>query len=220
MATYLIRLPKLSLSLVSEFLSANFGIDVSHFNPEVLIVNNFDNIKDIITLSDVKDVTSFAVTRPIRQSKKYIIFIGFEGATIEVQNKFLKLFEDSPVYLDILLFVADTSAVLDTVKSRCNIIYASGDIHFKQGEDIGKIKELLEGFSLGFLETMPQDMSTFLFHFRQVIQDRFKHGSIHAAQYNSLNKVLVKVQRYLKLNLNQRDIWRWFVLKVNSIVSS
>ena len=61
------------------------------------------------------------IVKPHNQYKIYIINQA-ESMTIEAQNALLKTLEEPPEYAIIILITSNKEALLDTIKSRCEII--------------------------------------------------------------------------------------------------
>ncbi len=72
-----------------------------------------------ILVEDVKDFIDNANLMPIESDKKVFIFNNFSTASIQVQNKLLKILEEPPKNTYIILNVNNINKVLPTILSRC-----------------------------------------------------------------------------------------------------
>ncbi len=75
-----------------------------------------------IKVDAIKDLVNSVIIRPLGERKLYFVERA-DLMTAEAQNKLLKTLEEPPKDVSIFLGVANESAMLDTVKSRCRVIY-------------------------------------------------------------------------------------------------
>lgn len=74
-----------------------------------------------IKISQIRKLQMDIVIKPHRQYKIYTINYA-DSMTIEAQNALLKTLEEPPKYAIIILITSNKEALLDTIKSRCEII--------------------------------------------------------------------------------------------------
>lgn len=74
-----------------------------------------------IKISQIRKLQTDIIVRPHKDYKIYIINYA-EKMTIEAQNALLKTLEDPPEYAIIILITNNKESLLDTIKSRCEII--------------------------------------------------------------------------------------------------
>lgn len=74
-----------------------------------------DDLKNL-SVTETKSLRQFAVRTPVG-TKKLAILRGADGWTPQVANSLLKLLEEPPTYLEIIIF-SQTSRLLPTVRSR------------------------------------------------------------------------------------------------------
>ena len=79
------------------------------------------NNKNIV-VEDVKDLIEDVILTPVEGSVKVYIFNNFSSATIQAQNKLLKILEEPPINTYIILNVCNINKVLPTILSRCKKI--------------------------------------------------------------------------------------------------
>lgn len=72
-----------------------------------------------ILVEDIKDLTSNIYLAPLEGDKKVFILNNFSSATVQAQNKLLKILEEPPANSFIILNVTNENKVLSTIKSRC-----------------------------------------------------------------------------------------------------
>lgn len=74
-----------------------------------------------IKISQIRKLQTDIIVRPHKDYKIYIINYA-EKMTIEAQNALLKTLEEPPEYAIIILITNNKESLLDTIKSRCEII--------------------------------------------------------------------------------------------------
>ena len=74
-----------------------------------------------IKIAQIRNLQSDIVTRPHKDYKIYIIN-NAEKMTVEAQNALLKTLEEPPNYAIIILVTNNKESLLETIKSRCDII--------------------------------------------------------------------------------------------------
>ena len=72
-----------------------------------------------ILVEDIKDLIDNVYLAPLEGDNKVFILNNFSSATIQAQNKLLKILEEPPKNTFIVLNVTNESKVLSTIKSRC-----------------------------------------------------------------------------------------------------
>lgn len=75
-----------------------------------------------IGIDHIKQAIIYATKQPLKHHRKSIIIHQAHTLTVEAQNALLKLLEEPPSYLDILLIAVSKHTLADTVLSRCHII--------------------------------------------------------------------------------------------------
>lgn len=76
------------------------------------------NSKSIL-VDDIRDLIENIYLSPVESDKKIFVLKNFSNATIQAQNKLLKILEEPPKNAYIILGVSNASKVLPTVLSRC-----------------------------------------------------------------------------------------------------
>ena len=73
-----------------------------------------------IKIEQIRSIKSKIYEKPIVSDKKVYIINDSQKMTIESQNSLLKILEEPPEYIVIILIVSNQNLILDTIKSRCN----------------------------------------------------------------------------------------------------
>ncbi|OPL07482.1 MAG: hypothetical protein AVO33_05000 [delta proteobacterium ML8_F1] len=88
-------------------------------HPDYLEVIDEKSVK----VKDILEVSEFLRTKPILSRYKVVLIRDAHKMTTGAQNKLLKIFENPPAYVVIILVVDNMDLVLDTVQSRGYRIY-------------------------------------------------------------------------------------------------
>jgi len=110
------------------------GIGKRKFSQELskilLDIENIENSPDYINIypdgnsikiAQIRKLQTDIIVKPHKKYKIYIINQA-ESMTIEAQNALLKTLEEPPEYAIIILITSNKEALLDTIKSRCELI--------------------------------------------------------------------------------------------------
>ncbi|MEG0370921.1 MAG: DNA polymerase III subunit delta' C-terminal domain-containing protein [Clostridium sp.] len=108
--------------------------------------NNHPDIRVIdektVKIDNIRKAIEEVHKRPYEANHKVIIIKGFHTTTIEGQNAILKTLEEPPDTATIILLANDTLSILDTIKSRCQILKL-----FRVDTNIIKNKLIHDGYS-------------------------------------------------------------------------
>ena len=88
-------------------------------HPDIKI---YPESRNNILVEDVKDLITSSILKPVEGDKKIFIFKNFSSANVQSQNKLLKILEEPPKNVYILLCVSNISKILRTILSRCQKI--------------------------------------------------------------------------------------------------
>lgn len=83
-----------------------------------LIIYPKNNKKNIL-VEDIKDLIDKVYLAPLESDKKVFVLNNFSSATIQAQNKLLKILEEPPKNVYIIIGATNMGKVLPTIVSRC-----------------------------------------------------------------------------------------------------
>ena len=121
-----------------------------------------------ISIEKIRDLKNEAKYTPYEGQKKVYIITESEKMTRESANSFLKLLEEPPDNLIIILINKSLSTMLDTIKSRCQIVYFP-PLSFEEAisvvsqyrelsEDDQKLVRISQGNLKNIFEVLDQDV--------------------------------------------------------------
>lgn len=83
-------------------------------------VELFGKEKNIL-VEDSQKIVEDSFVLPLEFKSKYFVLNNFENATVQAQNKLLKIIEEPREFDKFILLVSNLNQVLPTIKSRCEI---------------------------------------------------------------------------------------------------
>ena len=97
------------------------------FNKDILNYEDYKEIgplegKKIISVDQIREIIKEANELPTESEKRVFVIFEADKMNTEAQNSILKTLEEPPEYVVIILIVTNESKMLETIKSRCNII--------------------------------------------------------------------------------------------------
>lgn len=89
-------------------------------HPDIYIIDGKN--KKTIGVETIKDMQKQAIIKPNENMSKVFIINDAHTLTPQAQNAMLKLIEEPPSYLSVILICQNTVPILDTILSRCTTI--------------------------------------------------------------------------------------------------
>lgn len=180
-------------------LNQYLNIDVTNTNLDTLLLQS----EKSIGIDDVKNAKRFAATPPIMSPQKYILIPDASRLTTEAQNALLKLLEEPPPYLNIVLAITNLHQLLETITSRCQIVTDTQVKSVVQAPDV--LTPLLTQSPKARLDSLPPTPSkeTAIDFCRQLIQsaDRLVRQNPSSSFSKNL-EILLDCQTQLTQNTN------------------
>lgn len=183
--------------------------------------------KTSLGIEEIREIEHQIGLKPYSYPLKIILIENADLLTIQAQNAFLKTLEEPPSYCLIILSVGKKSSLLETVRSRCQIItlpaksdvdlnheeeenlvealdsVLNGDVGYKfQWAEIwGKDKEVAEE-SLAKLSLVGQNLLVSS-HLEEKVQSQTLKAISKVKLIKFLHQVIV-FRKYLEANINPR----------------
>lgn len=100
---------------------------LGNFEKDILNYEDYNEIgpvdgKKIISVDQIRDLIKKANELPTESQRRVFVVDEADKMNIEAQNSILKTLEEPPEYVVIILIVTNENKMLETIKSRCNIL--------------------------------------------------------------------------------------------------
>ena len=155
-----------------------------------------------ISIEKIRDLKNEAKYTPYEGQKKVFIITEIEKMTREGANSFLKLLEEPPENLLLILINNSLSNILDTIKSRCHIVYFP-PLSFKEAssvvkkyQEISDNEEKIIRISQGNLKNIFDLLNQDLDDKRKIVYDFLKASASGSA---------LKIQEVVDVIAQKRD---------------
>lgn len=155
-----------------------------------------------ISIEKIRDLKNEAKYTPYEGQKKVFILTEAEKITREGANSFLKLLEEPPENLIIILINSSLSTILDTIKSRCQIVYFPS-LSFEKAlsvvnkyRDISDDERKLVRISQGNLKNIFEILDQEIDDKRRIVYDFLKASASGSA---------IKIQEVVDVIAQRRD---------------
>ena len=179
-------------------------------------------------VQDIRNAFSSVYEKPLIIEKRIYIISNFEYLNNSSQNALLKILEEPPFYVTIVLTSKTLNGILDTIKSRCQKIYLAEKI---SEIDTESIKITVEGITkkeeqdiLNILEnTKLMKKSQFYATYSETITKENIEEILNILEnliyensmiYNRLYKNIIETRRRLRINCNFEMIKDYLILSI------
>lgn len=172
-------------------------------------INIYPEDKNSIKISQIRELISDIIIKPHSNKKVYIIH-NSETMTLQSQNALLKTLEEPPSYAIIILITTNKESIIDTIKSRCDIIKFVPISTFnieKYLDSLGiKNSSIIANFSRDSIGKALELSSS----------DKFRN--IREDVCNYIENILKKDLLYSMDNINSIDIYKNDIITVMDIL--
>ena len=100
-------------------------------HPDIITVERLTDekgkLKREIVVDQIRGIVKDAVVMPNEADRKVYIIRDADTMNANAQNALLKVLEEPPRFVSILLVAASAASLLETVRSRCVVIHVAGD---------------------------------------------------------------------------------------------
>lgn len=176
------------------------------------IINDFKILNGLeMKVDDVRKAFENIYEKPFLLDKKIYFIENFEYLNINSQNAMLKILEEPPYFIVIVLLSKNTNNILDTIKSRCLKIYLN------EKEKIEDDNSLL---------IMNEDIEENKFNiYRDIFKDvKRMPKSIYYSKYNKIinkddiKELIVYLEKLIAYNIEEYYIYTNVIKKVKQKV--
>lgn len=209
MENKILHLSTLLLEISQSSTDVSNFIDLPLNHPDVIQINPE---REPVGIDAVRQMQRLAVEKPYQSDKKYLIVYDIDHSTVEAQNALLKLTEEPPAHVQIILTCQYVHAVLPTIISRAEVIYADEKVE----KPTNSLTELIKS---SLSERMNRAGEWSSGSAITVVLDLIESGHRELETEPSLallNAVKVCQQAYqaLRVNTNSRLTLEWLVMQI------
>ena len=180
-------------------------------------------------VQDIRESFSTVYEKPLIIPKRIYVIHNFEYLNNNSQNALLKILEEPPKYVTIVLTAKTLNNILDTIKSRCQKIYLAEkldkkQIHDNQEEKVKEYSEKVKNDILNILENTKilkktqfyakySDILTKdnILEILDVLEDIIYENIL---LYNDMYKIIVEARRRIKINCNFEMTKDYLILNI------
>jgi len=177
------------------------GLNEIREHPDIYIYS-IKSSKKSLGIEDIRIIIEETNKKPYLSSKKIIIIDEFQKATEAAQNAFLKTLEEPNKNITIILIVENIKNILDTVKSRCQILkfkpLNSKELKSFLKKQFKNIDETKINSSIAFSQGIPKRAKMFLEDgfLNTLREDAFKILSFKAISFDEILKMDKILEKY------------------------
>ena len=179
-------------------------------------------------VQDVRNAFSSVYEKPLIIEKRIYIINNFEYLNNSSQNALLKILEEPPFYVTIILTSKTLNGILDTIKSRCQKTYLAEKI---ENRKIGKenilsevIDEKIKDDILNILENSNiMKKSLYYSKYSDIITKENIEEILNILEniiyensmiYNSIYRIIIETRRRVKINCNFEMTKDYLILNI------
>ena len=179
-------------------------------------------------VQDVRNAFSSVYEKPLIIEKRIYIINNFEYLNNSSQNALLKILEEPPFYVTIILTSKTLNGLLDTIKSRCQKIYLAEKI---ENRKIGKdnilsevIDDKIKDDILNILENSNiMKKSQYYSKYSDIITKENIEEILNILEniiyensmiYNSIYRIIIETRRRVKINCNFEMTKDYLILNI------
>ena len=179
-------------------------------------------------VQDVRNAFSSVYEKPLIIEKRIYIINNFEYLNNSSQNTLLKILEEPPFYVTIILTSKILNGILDTIKSRCQKTYLAEKI---ENRKIGKenilsevIDEKIKDDILNILENSNiMKKSQYYSKYSDIITKENIEEILNILEniiyensmiYNSIYRIIIETRRRVKINCNFEMTKDYLILNI------
>lgn len=179
-------------------------------------------------VQDVRNAFSSVYEKPLIIEKRIYIINNFEYLNNSSQNALLKILEEPPFYVTIILTSKTLNGILDTIKSRCQKIYLAEKIENRKIEKDNILSEVIDDKIkddiLNILENSNiMKKSQYYSKYSDIITKENIEEILNILEniiyencmiYNSIYRIIIETRRRVKINCNFEMTKDYLILNI------
>lgn len=202
------QLKKVNTDLINECEELNNRIDKIKKNIKDGIINDFKILNGLeMKVDDVRKAFENIYEKPFLLDKKIYFIENFEYLNTNSQNAMLKILEEPPHFIVIVLLSKNTNNILDTIKSRCLKIYLNEKENIEDDNSLLIMNEDIEENKFNIYRDIFKDVKTM-------------PKSIYYSKYNKIinkddiKELIVYLEKLIAYNIEEYYIYTNIIKKV------
>ena len=179
-------------------------------------------------VQDVRNAFSSVYEKPLIIEKRIYIINNFEYLNNSSQNALLKILEEPPFYVTIILTSKTLNGILDTIKSRCQKTYLAEKIENRKIEKENILSEVIDDKIkddiLSILENSNiMKKSQYYSKYSDIITKENIEEILNILEniiyensmiYNSIYRIIIETRRRVKINCNFEMTKDYLILNI------
>lgn len=202
------QLKKVNTDLINECEELKNRIDKIKKNIKDGIINDFKILNGLeMKVDDVRKAFENIYEKPFLLDKKIYFIENFEYLNTNSQNAMLKILEEPPHFIVIVLLSKNTNNILDTIKSRCLKVYLNEKENKEDDNSLLIINEDIEENKFNIYRDIFKDVKTM-------------PKSIYYSKYNKIinkddiKELIVYLEKLIAYNIEEYYIYTNIIKKV------
>lgn len=194
--------------LINECEELKNRIDKIKKNIKDGIINDFKILNGLeMKVDDVRKAFENIYEKPFLLDKKIYFIENFEYLNTNSQNAMLKILEEPPHFIVIVLLSKNTNNILDTIKSRCLKVYLNEKENIEDDNSLLIINEDIEENKFNIYRDIFKDVKTM-------------PKSIYYSKYNKIinkddiKELIVYLEKLIAYNIEEYYIYTNIIKKV------
>lgn len=194
--------------LINECEELKNRIDKIKKNIKDGIINDFKILNGLeMKVDDVRKAFENIYEKPFLLDKKIYFIENFEYLNTNSQNAMLKILEEPPHFIVIVLLSKNTNNILDTIKSRCLKIYLNEKENIEDDNSLLIMNEDIEENKFNIYRDIFKDVKTM-------------PKSIYYSKYNKIinkddiKELIVYLEKLIAYNIEEYYIYTNIIKKV------
>lgn len=193
------------MQILNQETGGNFV--VTSFNNKVVTK---DSKKLSIGIEEIENIFEWAFAK--KDEINYLLIFDAEKLTEDAQNSLLKLVEETPENLQIIFITIEAAKLLQTIRSRCLIVYSN---ELYSSESVELAKEFLNGDVVRrqkIIDKMSSD-DTFRSSALEFVEELIKLYYDQNKDY-TIHEVFINTLRYLRSNVNTKLALTYLLMNI------
>lgn len=192
---------------------ADLGFDINH--PDLLWFKS----EEKLGIEQARKINNFLKLKPFKAEGQTIVLLSSENLTVDAQNALLKMLEEHPEKVNVILGTISEEVLLPTLISRCQIIRLNEKVDEIDEKELEKFYKQIEKLETSvieerfkFIEKL-ENKEQFLIALTHFYRNKLSNSKPKEPVINFL-KTLLETNKWMNANVNNRAILEYLMLKM------